>query len=198
MPSFEYDARFVQSGLDQMESYLLSNDIYRPVGVSAPHGEPPYPQLTLGAVLLSLLRAQATADSSSQNAQLTRLQNELEAWRSKWRAAWGRKAEVEFRSRLNLWRDFLEDYRQHPDANYDRYAYEVTRRVMLELLFTEIDELPVPDSQMFSGLDSILRALFMNGNFIWEPVLRTVFPQEKYWYLYGELPQHIHQPAKKT
>lgn len=198
MPSFEYDARFVQAGLDQMESYLLSNDIYRPVGVSAPHGEAPYPQLTLGAVLLSLLRAQATADSSSQNAQLTRLQNELKAWRSKWRAAWERKAEVEFRSRLNLWRDFLEDYRQHPDANYDRYAYEVTRRVMLELLFTEIDELPVPDSQMFSGLDGILRALFLNGNFIWEPVLKTVFPQEKYWYLYGELPQHIHQPAKKT
>lgn len=193
MPSYSYDTRFLQASLDQLESYLLSDDIYRPVGTTAPHGEAPYPQMTLGAIMVSLRRARQTALTLSQRADIARIENEIETMRNRWRSAWGRKAQAEYRARLNLWRDFLEDYRNHPDANYDRFAYEVTRRVMLDLLSPEANELPQADSQMLSGLDAILQAFFRPGNFVWDEPLEPAFPQKIFWYLYGNLPKTHHQ-----
>ncbi len=121
------------------------------------------------------------------------MENEYETWRAKWRSAWGRKAQSEFRSRLNLWRDFIEDYRHHPDSNYDRFAYETTRRAMLELLGPEAADLPLADSQMLAGLDSILKALLLDGDFVWEDALKPAFPPQTFWYLYGVLPKTLGQ-----
>ena len=110
MPTFDYDFRYMQAALEQLDSYLLGKDIYRPIGVVPPPGESPYPQLTLGTLLLAKERAQANAQTNSQRADSDRLVDGLEAIRSKWRSAWGRKATTEFNARLNLWADFLNDY----------------------------------------------------------------------------------------
>jgi len=187
MPTTEYDLRYLRAGIQELESYLLSGEIYQPLGISAPIGEKPYPQLTLGWLLLARLRARATAQSSAQKAELERLSQELEATRTRWRAAWEKKARAEFRARLNLWRDFLEEYRQDPEANYDRYGYEVGRRVLLQLLSGEIDELPEAEQEALSGLDLVLKAIFVPGEFIWDGELAASFPKTPYWYLYGRI-----------
>ena len=186
----EYDLRYLRAGLELLESYLLSRDIYRPLGVNPPAGEPPYPQMTLGWLLLARRRLQATAASPAQRDELARLSAELEATRLRWRVAWGGKAKAEFRARLNLWRDFLEEYRQQPEANYDRYGYEVSRRVLLELLYNEADGLEQADLDMLSGLDGLLKALLKAGDFVWEAALSPAFPPDTYWYLYGSLPKN--------
>ncbi|MBN1147188.1 MAG: hypothetical protein JXA78_08030 [Anaerolineales bacterium] len=188
MPSAEYDLWYLRDGIAQLESYLLSEEIYWPVGVAAPANEPPYPQLTLGNLLLSHQRAQALAQAPGQRAELGRLSSELQAMRSRWRSAWGRKAKAEFHARLNLWRDFLEEYRQSPQAQFDRYAYEIGRRATLHLLRPEADDLPTEEIEMLSALDAILRQRFVPGAFAWEPGLAPAFPQDEYWYLYGRLP----------
>jgi hypothetical protein len=189
-----HDLQYLQAGLDQLESYLLSKDLYRPIGIRAAHGQPPYPQLTLGWLLLARLRGQATAQTPAQLAELQRLSQQVDALRSRWRTAWGDKAQAEFRARLNLWRDFLEEYRQAPASNYDRYAYEVNRRLLLELLVPEATRPPEADLQALAGLDSLLRAVFVPGAFIWEPALAPSFPQPTCWYLYGKLPDVIVNP----
>jgi hypothetical protein len=191
MPTAAYDLRYLQAGLDQLESYLLSNDLYRPIGLQAARGETPYPPLTLGWLILARLRAQAAAQANAQTPaerlELERLSAQIDALRSRWRSAWGDKAQAEFRARLNLWRDFLEEYRKDPAANYDRYAYEVNRRVLLELLTQEATQLPEADQQALAGLDGWLQAVFTPGAFIWEPLLTPSFPQPTFWYLYGKL-----------
>ena len=198
MPTFDYDARFISAGLDQLDSYLLSSDIYRPVGASAPSSEPPYPQLTLGALLLAQKRAEATALSPAQKAEFSKLQNILEAKRSRWRSAWGRKATAEFRARLNLWGDFLNEYRKHPDANNDRFAYEVSRRVILHLLRPEAIDLPKADLKMVDSLDALLQVMLVPAGFIWDDSLIPAFPASTYWYLYGYLPKKINQTTTST
>ena len=190
-----YDLQYLQAGLDQLESYLLSTDIYRLLGLQAAPGPPPYPQLTLGWLLLARRRAQATAQTPNERFELDRITLQLDAQRSRWRSAWGNKAQAEFRARLNLWRDFLEEYRQDPAANYDRFAYEVNRRVLLELLTPEAARLPEADLQALAGLDGWLRAAFLPGEFIWEPILSSAFPRQPFWYLYGKLPDFIEKPA---
>ena len=188
MPKVEYNLRYLQAGVDLLEDYLLSEDVYRPIGVSAPRGKPPYPQLTLGWLLLFARRI-ATADLTPvQQAEANRLNGQVDLLHTRWRAAWEKKASREFSVRLVQWGNFLQDYRVAPEANYDRYAYEANRRVILQLLRTEanISEL---DQEMLEGFDSILEAYLLPGDFIWDPRLMAGFSQPVFWYLYGSVPR---------
>jgi hypothetical protein len=189
MPSAEYDLRYLHAGVEQLEAYLLASGVYWPPGISAPAGETPYPQLTLGNLLLSRQRARATAQEAAQRAELERLEREMETMRSQWRSAWGKKATAEFSARLSLWRNFMEEYRQEPAREHDRYAYEVGRRVLLHLLAAEAEELPEAEVEMLAGLDAILRATLVPGAFVWDAELAPAFPAGIYWYLYGTVPE---------
>ncbi len=189
MVTASYDLRFLSAGLERLESYLLSGDVYWAIGVSAPAGEPPYPQMTLGALLLANLRARARATLLMERAESERLGIQLDAIRSSWRVAWGKKATQEFRARLTLWRNFLEEYRKEPPAHYDRYLYEVGRRVMLNLLKDQTEELPATYVDLLDGLDGVLRVILIPGEFVWESELAASFPPEKFWFLYGNLPE---------
>lgn len=187
MPSFEYDLRYLQAGIDQLEQYLLAKDLYWPIGISTPVGETPYPQLTVGGLLLSLARLRAAAGTPEQQAKLAEVEQKLDSVRTRWRVAWGNKAAQDFRGRLNLWRDFLEDYRDNSSAHYDRYPYEVGRRVQLQLLKGEAEDVPPAETQLLDGLDGLLRSVFIPGQFVWDDHLAPSFPQSTYWYLYGEV-----------
>lgn len=181
----EYDRRYLESGISDLESYLLSGELYWPVGVSAPAGQPPYPRLSLGNLLLSRARLNARRFHLAHTAEFERLDNRMQGIRSRWLSAWRQKAQREFSLRLNLWRDFLEDYRQSPAGNVDRYAYEINRRVILELLAPETASVAPAERELLSGLDSLLRAVFIPGPFVWDRELEGGFPADPYWYLYG-------------
>lgn len=187
MPSYEYDIRYLEAGLDLLDEYLLSKEIYWPIGVAAPPGEPDLPRLTLGGLLLSLARARAASVSPAQQGQVYKLEARMNEIITKWRVAWEQKASQEFRARLNLWRDFLEEYRQNREGNADRYAYEVQRRVMLTLLNEWPLEVPSAELDLLASLDQMLKAVWVPGDFIWDPILAPSFPAEHYWYLYGRL-----------
>ena len=105
----------------------------------------------------------------------------------KWLTAWRSKAKEEFRSRLHLWGNYLEDLRQDPQGNADRYAYEVSRRVMLQLLLGEAEGIPEAELQMLRGLDGIIEGLMSPGEFVWDKDLAAGFPAQEYPYLYSQL-----------
>ena len=191
MPSPEYDLRYLKAGIDQLESYLLSTDVYWSIGTRAPAGETPYPQLTLGGLLLARLRAQSSIKTSTQQVELEELSRRLNNLRTRWRVAWEGKASKEFHARLNLWKNFLEEYRANPETQYDRYKYEVTRRVMLHLLGAETDNIPQAQRDLLASLDLLLHTVFVSGEFIWDVTLAVSFPQEQYWYLYGRVPKSL-------
>jgi hypothetical protein len=191
MPSFDYDLRYLQAGIDQLESYLLAKDLYWPVGISAASNETPYPQLTISGLLLSLQRLRAAARTPEQQSTSDEIERKLDEIRTRWRVAWEKKAIQDYRARLNLWRDFLEDYRDRPSAHYDRYPYEVGRRVQLELLRGSSGEIPAAEEQLLNGLDGLLRSVFTPGQFVWEEYLAPSFPQQPFWYLYGSIKKEI-------
>jgi hypothetical protein len=187
MPSAQSDLRYLEAATGLLEDYLLSKDVYWQLGADAPAGDPPFPSLTLGGVLLAQARLNARALEGDLRSRRDRINFQIEALRMKWRVAWERKAREEFSARLVLWRNFLEDYRLDPDSNADRYPYEVGRRVMLDLLEGEAGQLRNAEREMFSGLDLILNAYFQPGDFVWEPELVGGFPKNRYSYLYGRL-----------
>ncbi len=187
MPSAEYDLGYLESAVDLLERYLLSKEVYWKLNASSPPGDPSFPSLTLGGVLLSRARIQARKLSASQRARKNSVENELNHNRVKWRSAWGNKAKEEFRSRLDLWRNFVEEFRLDPSENYDRYSYEVSRRVMLQLLEKDAIDIPISQQQMLTGLDRILSGLMIPGDFVWDAELAPGFPPESYPYLYRVL-----------
>jgi hypothetical protein len=184
MASVQSDLRYLQAGLIDLEGYLLSDELYWPIGASAPPGDPPYPRLTLGGILMASARLRSLKSSMEPRIEYERIENKLDVTRSKWRTAWEKKAAREFSSRLKLWRDFLEEYRRDPDANHDRYAYEVRRRLMLELLAAET-QTPPAEQEMLHGLDQLLRSVFLPGEFILDRDQQPAFDPDRFWFLYG-------------
>jgi hypothetical protein len=187
MASIEYDLGYLNEGLASLENYLLSDEIYWNMRAVPPRGEPAYPLLSLGGMLLAKARLEARQLSYGQSEKLSRLGTEFDRNRTRWRTAWMQKAEREFSARLRMWRDFIEDYRQNPDANIDRYAYEVSRRVMLHFLHAEASQIPQQEREMLAGLDNILMSVLVPGEFIWEKDLQRGFPAPTFPYLYGTL-----------
>jgi hypothetical protein len=190
----EYDLRYLKAGVEELEQYLLSSQLYWPVHVVTPTGETPYLRLTPGELLLAREKLRAHSLSPGDNDEVTspvqakidRLEGDFEVIRSKWRGNWGKKAAQDFSSRLALWRNFLGDYRKVPDDQAPFYAYEVRTRVILQLLEPEAVGIPAAELDMRTGLDTLLRAILVPGEFIWEAALEAGFPKADYWYLYAQ------------
>jgi hypothetical protein len=188
MKSFEYDLRYLKAGADELENYLLSDDIFWPVDIRPPAGQPGYPQLTLGGLLLARKRLIAYDKSPKEAEDVEKLITNMDAVRSNWRVAWERKAGRSFGVRLKMWRDFIEEYRQGPLDNADRYPYEVRLRTMLALLKTEGGGQASAEADLLAILDKFLDTVLITDGFVWEPELQMGFPENIYWYLYGRLP----------
>jgi hypothetical protein len=187
MPDAAYELEYLKTGQGLLESYLFSNDVYWTLQASPPAGGPVYPSLTLGGLLLAQARLNSIRVSGELHAARDHARKEIEAIQARWRVAWESKAVREFHARLNLWRDYLEEYRSNPKSNADRYAYEVNRRVMLHLLQPFAGDAPQAEKDMLRGLDSLLKSVFLPGGFVWEDWLESAFPPQPYWYLYGSL-----------
>lgn len=187
MPSPAFEIGYLRAGVNVLERYLLSSEIYWTMGGRPYPGEKAYPQLTLGGLYLSMARLRSMRLSLKNQTIFSKLELEFDAIRRSWKVAWGRKATHEFHARLFLWRDFIEEYRAQPRNNADRYAYEVSRRVMLQLLAPDAVQVPPVEMELLEGLDKMLKSIYIPGHFIWDEALIDGFPQSTYWYLYGQL-----------
>lgn len=174
--SIGIDRTYFQAALDELETYLLSNELYWQLSVPGVS----LSRLTLGNLLLTRLRIQA------RGFLLPEQESRLEQIRWRWQTAWEKKARHEFNSRLNLWKNYLEDYFESPSNYAADYPQEVRLRVILALLHQEIS-FPLPEEEALARLDARLRAAFIPGPFVWEADLSIAFPQQTWWYLYGRL-----------
>jgi hypothetical protein len=182
-----YDLRYLEAGIDILESYLLSDDLFWPPGLQAKYGETPYPSLTPGSILFAKKRAEIQVKEPLERVRLDNCLHRFDQINSQWKVAWNKKARLDFQVRLRLWRDFLDDLHEKSEAHYDRYRYEVTRRVQLHLLQTQRIQLEAEDVEMLAILDKRLRGILKPGNFIWEVDLAVGFSPDEFWYLYGDI-----------
>ena len=187
MGLFEYESRYIRTGLDILETYLLSDRLFWDLHLHPNPGESPYPALTIGCLLLSLARLQALEITHQEQFELAKLENKLDHFRTQWRVIWKRKMEWEFRSRLNQWRNYLNDVSQNPEEYAVDYAYTVRLRVMLTLMQKDDLEVGSSNHEVLSALDRLVQTRFVFGDFCWEPELAGGFPQSVYWYLWGKL-----------
>lgn len=192
MTSPNYDLIYLEAAIEALNDFLLVEDLFWPIGVNSPPGEPPFPRLTIGGLLLSFERLKARKLPLDLEAKFTKLTYKMQAISSEWQTAWKNKATHAFQMRLNMWRDFIEEYRKDPESNADRYSYEVRLRVMLHLLNQEIIELNSAEQELLAGLDLFLKSVLVENKFLWDTELSYGFTRDIYWYLYGKLPDQLY------
>ncbi len=178
--SWHDDLAYAAESVPELQSYLLSQEIFWPLGASSP-------RLTLGGLRLAMRRATARAVLPADQTAVNRLTAQLDMLQTKWRAAWEQKAARELRTRLTLWQNYLGDYRLSPESYADAYAVEVRLRVIIELLCADLPSLPDETLALLTTQDNGLRAALVPGKFLWEPALVPAFPPQPFWYLYGTL-----------
>ena len=186
MATAAYDLLYLQASVDLLEDYLLSPEIYWSLRLKPPPGSPPFPMLTLGGLYLTRVKAACRTHDQSSIYQLGKLNDQIDGARLRWRVAWQGKATQEFRSRLNLWHEFLTELNLNPEHHLDRFGYEVSRRVMLQFLSQDAYGTPSNEIELLNSLDKNLKEKFIPGIFIWEAELENGFPADKFWYLWGK------------
>jgi hypothetical protein len=181
MPSYSQDHDFYQAGVKGLEAYLLSNELFWPLS-----GRNNLPRLTIGGMLLAGKRLGARIAKPDDQFEVAGLEQQLQVIRSRWRAAWERKAAREFQSRFGLWQNYLGEYQHSPDLHAEEYAHEVQERAVLHLLRSELSS-PLAEFTGLEDLDKLLKRYLRPGVFVWESDLASSFSQSEYWFLYGKL-----------
>jgi len=183
MPTPQYDLRYWQAALDALVTYLQSPELFWKLDVAPPLGEPAYPPLTVGNLLLARQRLQRPLPPAL-DAQRQTLEHRFQNLVREWRASWQRKAAKELEMRARLWAQYIEECVQSR-AESSFYATEVRNRVLADLLQVEGGAHLPAAADLLAHADQRLRARFEPGTFVWDEDLRPAFPRERFWYLYG-------------
>jgi hypothetical protein len=173
MSILEKETRFLETGLSELEPYLLAEALYWPLGGSLP-------SLTPGALLLSLRRLEGLDPFAARKQQVR-----LDTIRMKRRTAWEQKALREVKNRLRLWSESIREWQSAQAGSRADYPGAVRGRVILQLLLGEVNA-PVEQAAL-ADLDVFLRANLKPGPFLWEKELETAFEPSEFWFLYGKL-----------
>jgi hypothetical protein len=184
----EYNLALARAILDQLEPFLQAADAFWPLSARSPTPATPFPQLSLGALLVTLdeLRASEAEGDAPIQSGFQAVERDFDRIAQKWRAAAERKASAESSQRLSIWRAYLHELDEgHADAA--DYAGEVRQRVILSRLLgiARADPHARDTASAVEASDQVLRRRFAPGEFIWDIRLRGVYPKEDFWFLYG-------------
>jgi hypothetical protein len=189
MQDIRYYQRYIEWAAGALQDYLLSEDLFWKAELRARPGESPYPELTIETLNLTIRKYLALKGEGKPAIRQDEWVSRIETIHEKWKVAWERKAERCYRSRVNLWLNYLRDYKECPDANADRYPYEVRHRVFIELLGMDL-RLDISLSAIGKS-DRFLKTILEPGDFIWEKEIKSGFPKPQFWFLYGSLPSRL-------
>jgi hypothetical protein len=179
----ERDIRVLSAMASNLTPYLYEQEMYGYLGGDLP-------RLTLGGLLLRLYRLSRLDDilnTEQQNlVQDARINFEAEC--SKWAVHYEKKLHHELKSRAEALLRFLDECAENPSACAASYPSQAEKRIMIEHLRSEAEEHDVLSEELDTEVrltDQRLRRLFEDGDFITDERLRSVYPRESFWWLYG-------------
>jgi hypothetical protein len=191
MPDIIQDWNVVQTGVGEMQAFLLSPDLYRPLGAV---GHSNLPQLSVGVMLLAFQRLQASPVYHTRGDFIT-IDSQFQQICDHWKQNLELKIGKEYPARLRQWGLSFSEMETGPDAKPGLYSYEIRLRVMLDLFIQRYPAVTHGPDPALAGLDQRLRAWLASSKrrqvivdekpgFVWEADLANGFPRERFWYLY--------------
>lgn len=188
-PDPAVDLAVTEAMVEELETYIINEDLYRTVITRTPAGEVRV-QMTGGDLLARLHRLNAErprltpAQVQRLDAAATGAQTIIKSLKGRFHA----RLQRELKARLDSLRWFLDDVSASPAAAKANYPYEIRHRQRIEEVVKELGgDLPEELRGQLASLDNRLRATVIGGDFVWDPSLRAAFPQSPYWYLYARV-----------
>jgi hypothetical protein len=123
---------------DELNDYLMGNDLYHRMLVDTPAGSEPV-VMTLGALLENLdhLKGFEPAMNDAQRSQLASIQDAVTRARRTFPEAWEALLRRELKALLDSRKWYLDDLAQGR-VEPDRHAPEVQQRARIELIMREL------------------------------------------------------------
>ena len=190
----EHEMAYLREAVPLLKDYLLARDTAWQLPGVVGDGKQPYTMLTIGPLLFMLKRLKARKMATNELEELGKYEEQIFQEKIHNESAWKKKAGQDLGNRLRLWQATWDEYKKDQQAVVAAYPTAVAQRVMMQLLWEEIEPaglLAVPMQFAMEYLDANMRMLFQYGDFIWEEALQPAFPEETYWYLYGTMDEKV-------
>jgi len=180
MNRIEYEAEYVKAGLEHFKPFLLSPEIFWNIHLSRPAKQAPYPQLSLGNMLLAI----HILKSGVKFEDHLELIDSYKGIKREWVRAWQKKAELEFNYRIKQWLRYLADLQGEKNQSKSSFKNDIRIRVLLELLLNQLKDEGQDLAEKLNELDLQFHALMKAAEFVWPSEIKGAFASEDYWFLY--------------
>lgn len=186
----ERDLRILSAMADQLEPYLIEDELFWPISGSVRGG---MPRLTVGGFLLREHRLTTLRHTLSAQQQTT-LDSTLAQYqtaRAKWAVHFSGKIEREWQMRTHLLDEFVRDCEQDGNQNcFENWPPQAKHRTILHHLLlvwqNRTPELP-EQTRDLNRVDTGLRRCLLQddeGAFLWGSGLEQVYPRATFWWLW--------------
>jgi hypothetical protein len=173
--------------VDELEEYIINDDLYRTVILDTPPGQARV-QMTRGPLLPQLSRIPKQRDhlSTAEVAKYELISKRAEAIIYSLKTRFNARLEREMKARLDSLKWYLDEALVEPVRGRANYPYEMRNRQHNEEIIKQLgDGLPSDLRAQQESVDRRLGALRMGSEFVWDASLRDVFPAQPYWYLWA-------------
>lgn len=182
----ETDLEIAEAMVAELEDYIIENELYRTLIVHTAAGDENM-CMTGGALLSRLHRLQGERSELPPA-----LQQRLDAAQSKanrvihsLRGRFHERLQREMRARLDSLRWFLDECYEDRQRCRTEFPFEMRNRQRIEEILKEVgSNLPADLREGLQTVDRRIREAAQPGDFTWDPRVRKIYPQERYWYLY--------------
>lgn len=172
---------------DELEEYIVKDELYRTVRVQAPTGDQMV-QMSGGDLLARMFRLTGERDklTPDQQARFDSIQAQVAKTIYSLRTRFHERLNREVKARLDALSWFLDECAIDPVRGRGEYPFEIRNRQRIDVIVAELGSDLTPDLKaQLARVDDRIRMIVKPGNFAWDARLESLFPRTKYWYLYG-------------
>lgn len=185
--SIERDLKEAQVMVEALVPYVYQDELYTLLGGNMP-------SLTLGAVLMRLhrLRVLHNRMTSAQAEQFQQIEAKHQAVRDEWQTHYNKKLAREADSRLNNLSAYFKECEDDPATCANAYMPEALRRTIIQEVMNELPASEVEQSGLRDKCrksDARMRRYVQPSSFVWDAMLKPVYDEKTYWWLYNRPPQ---------
>ena len=144
-------------------------------------------QMSGGDLLTRIFRLAAERDrlTSDQQARFDRARKQAEATIYSLRTRFHERLNREVKARLDTLNWFLDECMLDPQRSRSEYPFEMRNRQRIDVIRLELGSDLTPELKtLLNRVDERIRLIVKSADFIWDQRLESVFPREKFWYLY--------------
>ncbi len=171
---------------DELQEYIVGNDLYRTVHVRTPEGDQTV-QMSGGDVLTRIFRLTGEAErlTPDQQRRFTTVRIAAEQTIYSLRTRFHALLNREVKARLDALNWFLDDAVADPKRARSEYPFEIRNRQRVEVILRELGSDLLPElRQQLARVDGRIRVVAQPTGFIWDSQLEPIYPQSPFWYLY--------------